>query len=215
MPYRFRQARESASEHNLTKGRNDMKTKPGFEHAERIAFATSEPVGVPAGRWTELGVYYDHRPTNPGKPWIAVVRGCSTYPGETMREEIIQVGTLERALKLFDPNSQLGRSVIAQAEDWQEPAPILPVPDILPDTLARPPHNRFTGTDQDEALRWLYGAELDKLTPAKLLERDFGVVEGTVRAAVKAGREIKIPLAAAMRFFDREAFQRARAVNRG
>lgn len=205
-----------------------MKPDPISNQAIEIAFATSEPdptlpgnaaIAPRPARWSEIAVYYDPAPVIPGKPWVSVVRGCSTYPGETLREEKLPAGTMERALKLVDPNSQLGRSVIGQAEEWAASrtetalqrleAGVAGV-EALASQLAG-----FEGETDADALAWLYGDELDKLTPAKLLERDFGVVEGTVRAAQKAGREIKVPLAAVMRFFDREAFHRARGGARG
>lgn len=184
-----------------------MTEKYGSAQAVRIAFNRSrvnEDSGQPQ-RWTELAVYYDPAPAIIGKPWIAVARGCSTHPGERTREEKIQVGTLKRALGMFDEGSPLFRSVAAQAEDWAETN--------LPGLRNGAAPREFA--NQEEALRWLYGDELEGAKPQTLLARDFGAGESTVRAALADGRDIKIPLLAALRFIDRDAFRRARDTGRG
>lgn len=182
-----------------------MSIRYGSEQAIRIAFATSEP-GTNGGfvsadvhpcRWTELEVYYDPAPEIPRKPWISVSRGHSTHPGETLKEEINQVGTLERALKLFG-DSQLGRSVTNQAEDWAETEWVEHAPGFI----------NF-GSDE-AAMRWLYGDELDQAKAQTLLARDFGAGESTVRMALASDRPIKVPFAQVARFIDRKAFRRWR-----
>lgn len=199
-----------------------MKREPSNEAPERIAFATSEPADTGDGRharWTELAVYYLHQPANPARRWRAVSRGLSTYPGESTREEEITVGSLDRALKLFDAFTQLGRSVIAQAEDWEAEYAL---------KLVEKPHRTeavttcdgrelelifepgFDGGDQGAALRWLYGDELDQAKPQTLLARDFGVKESTARMQLGAGRPIMVPLTSALRYFNRPAFKKAR-----
>lgn len=189
-----------------------MTVKPNLETAVQIAFASSQPdptlqenasITPHAARWSELSVYYDPTPKVPGKRWIAISRGLSTYRGETTKEEAIQVGTLERALKLFRSDSQLGRIVITQAEDWAET-----------EWSTHAPATLSFGSD-DAALRWLYGDEVDQVTPAGLLKRDFGAGESTVRAAIADGRPIKVPFLAIARFVDREAFRRWRESRHG
>lgn len=210
-----------------------MKKDPDTEQPERIAFATSEPPQPRwAVRWTELAVYFLHRPLNPGRRWRAVVRGCTTYSDEQLREEEITVGTLERALKLFDTNTHLGRSVIAQAEDWAErhpnAQPAAPAfggesvaAEIIGQGHARPGEVTIdlqpplaADASQDEALRWLYGEELESAKPQTLLARDFGVGESTARMQLKNGRPVMIPLTAALRFFSRPAFEKAKGAHR-
>lgn len=201
-----------------------MTRDPDLELPQRIAFASSEPKdnGNRAARWTELAVYYLHRPAKPGRHWRAVTRGYSTHPGETLREEEITVGTLDRALTLFDETTSLGRSVIAQARDWHESegereaaqmrTPVAPPVVGLSGQghLLVPLEPGFDGADQDEALRWLYGDELESAKPQTLLARDFGVKESTARMQLGAGRPIMVPLTSALRFFNRPAFKKAR-----
>jgi hypothetical protein len=197
-----------------------MRKDPDTQQPERIAFASSEPDQLiqrnrPA-RWTELAVYYLHKPENPGRRWRAVVRGCSTYPHETTREEEITVGTLERALKLFDDKTQLGRSVIAQAGNWAEENIVTTVGEaraIGGGGRCATLDPGFDGDDQGEALRWLYGEELNSAKPQTLLARDFGVKESTARMQLGAGRPIMVPLTAALRYFNRPAFKKARGAS--
>lgn len=197
-----------------------MKTQPGYDGAERIAFATSEPAAVVGPtRWTELAVYYLRKcPAQPGRRWMAVSRGCSTHPGETEKEEVITVGTLARALKLFS-DSQLGRSVCAQAEDWAERNASLVLRDSqrIRIPLLKPGKGlseRFTGTTDREAIDWLYKGETDggRSTLESMLNADFGLGERTAQVAFRRGSEIRIPLVKALRYFDREAFLRDRKV---
>lgn len=191
---------------------------------ERIAFASSETQPqhlADLRRWTELAVYFLHKPDNPGRRWMAVSRGHSTHPGERTKTESVTVGTLDRALKLFTDETQLGRSVMTQAEDWRERnlskggTPFAELEAAAKERELEEIAHGMTFPDQDAALRWLYGDELDELTPAKLLERDFGATESTVRAAIAAGRPIKIPLVAALRWIDRSRFRFERAREKG
>lgn len=192
-----------------------MKREPSNEAPERIAFATSEPADTGDGRharWTELAVYYLHQPANPARRWRAVSRGLSTYPGESTREEEITVGSLDRALKLFDAFTQLGRSVIAQAEDWAETRveELRRNPALVAELDREDEWGPAEFPSQDEALRWLYGDELDSAKPQTLLARDFGVKESTARMQLGAGRPIMVPLTSALRYFNRPAFKKAR-----
>jgi hypothetical protein len=95
-----------------------MREKPSYGHAELVAAASNEPHDNSRARWTELAVHHD--PDNASRPWFGVIRACSTYPGEVTREQVVQVGTLERALRLFDAGSALTRAIALEAEDWEE-----------------------------------------------------------------------------------------------
>lgn len=213
------------------------------KYGERIAFATSKTPGGQAQRWTELSVHYRDMAD---RPWTAIARGMSNLQHERTRESVITVGTLERALRLFDQGTQLGRTVALQAEDWEEqkrraetaaaihdasdqlrgaersgpggavsrPRESGAIPILEPgEEIAVKPREPFPS--QEEALRWLYGEELEAAKPQTLIARDFGAGESTVRAALAAGREIKIPLTAALRFFDKGAFDSFREAARG
>jgi hypothetical protein len=189
-----------------------MNAPKDYERAERIAFASSAPDDNRFARWTELAVYFDREDDR--RPWIAVVRGCSNHPREKLREEVVRVGTLERAMKLFDDRSPLYRSVAVQAEEWRsdqvvedmEKGPISA--EILGTELQASPE-RFTGTTQDEALDYLFGPLLESAKPQTLVERVFEIGESSVRMQIVQKRDIKIPLRTAARYMDRDAVRRA------
>lgn len=189
----------------------------GSKQAVRIAFAQSHNAVKEDNRpyrWTEVAVFYDPTPEKPGKRWIAVINGCSSYPGETTREEVIQVGTLERALELFREDG-LGRAVRLQAREWAETELPRQAPETLTkrsmtldEYLANEGLSDAVGNEaQVAALRWLYGDDMNRLKIQTLLRRDFFVGESTVRMALNTGRLIKVPLIEALRFIDRDAFR--------
>lgn len=186
------------------------------ESAVRIAHRSSHAPS--RTRWTEISIFYDQaaQDREPGdrKPWIAVVAGLSTEPGDTARRNVHRAGTLERALKIIDRTTQIGMVVCAEAEEWLADHPEanqgVPIGELA-DDIVNGLVPRFS--DQIDALRWLYGDEaFEQLTPAKLLERDMGAGEGTVRAALKAGRDIRVPLLALIPFINRDAFRRAKGL---
>jgi len=90
-----------------------------LDKATRIAFASSKGDGFT--RWTELAVYYLNMPEFGRKQWLTETKGCSSEPGEVTKRRAIQTGTLARGLKaLIDTDSDLGRIVAAEAEEWEE-----------------------------------------------------------------------------------------------
>lgn len=249
-----------------------------LDQATRIGFASSEGDGFT--RWTELAVYYLNIPEFGQKQWLAEAKGVSTEEGERTKRRLLQAGTLDRALKLFE-DSDLGRIASEQAREWNderteaavkaavwdainngiistpgvesEPGPndIFPAPgdyiratasalgktydevatDLERAAFARDVdvvraaaqngrlvdkdgktvydhHRTFTFATDKEALAWLYGEDATDL-PRKL-QRDFGIGESTVRAALKNETPVKVPLRSVLRWFDREAFRRDR-----
>ena len=193
----------------------------GSPKAQRIAFATSgDPEGRPGrspSRWSELAVFYDPTPEKKGRPWIAVALGCSSRPGERTKESVVQVGTLDRALHLFDNGSQLGRMVSIEAREWASDMEKREetIAAIENAAVALRPQPAIDWADQDAVLRHLYGDELETRTPATLISRDFRATEGTVRAALRDGREIKVPLTAVAPFIDIARFRAAREAANG
>jgi hypothetical protein len=173
-----------------------MREKPSYGHAELVAAASNEPHDNSRARWTELAVHHD--PDNASRPWFGVIRACSTYPGEVTREQVVQVGTLERALRLFDAGSALTRAIALEAEDWEE---------------------RRRAEQQDRP--GLRDAPLGfRASPAdaKVLLADQGhkrlgdlQVGDELMPGPAEGRDIKIAFKAAARFMDRDAVRRALA----
>lgn len=92
-----------------------------FDHesakAELIGSASSEDPDRP--RWTELKVWFLHNPPQRGRPWLSEVYGMSRVAGETPRIQRLNVGSLERALKLF-ADSDIGVVASEEARDWEE-----------------------------------------------------------------------------------------------
>lgn len=92
-----------------------------FDHeaarAELIGSASSEYPDRP--RWTELKVWFLHNPPQHGRPWLSEVYGCSRVAGETARIQRLNVGSLDRALKLF-ADSDIGVVASEEARDWEE-----------------------------------------------------------------------------------------------
>lgn len=195
-----------------------------FDHesakAELIGSASSEEAGKP--RWTELKAWYLHNPPQRGRPWLTEVYGMSRIAGETPRIQRLNVGSLERALKLF-ADSDIGVVASEQARDWEEQRPVITAetfddPSFNAFSMARPVFEKMRDhpsvreimdLDNDPAaLEWLYG-ETDggKATFASMLAKDFDLAPRTVTTALANGTEIRIPLRLALRFFDRDAFR--------
>lgn len=101
--------------------RNDRVKSIDFDHesagAELIGSASSQEEGRP--RWTELKVWYLRTPPQKGRPWLSEVYGMSTVPGERPRVQRLNVGSLERALKLF-ADSDIGVIASEEAREWHE-----------------------------------------------------------------------------------------------
>lgn len=162
---------------------------------ERISFASS--AGPDRERWTELEVYHFEQAPAPKRHWMSVRRGCSSVPGERTRESRLLVGSLERALKLFDESTELGVIAAEQARDWAEQA-------------GAGDGDRPALASDVDALAWLYGVPVDRLPSVNSMAADLGLGESTLRMALKNGSGAKVPLVAIAPFVDRDAFVRAK-----
>lgn len=179
---------------------------------ELIAFASTEFSGskiaqaLGRSRWTELAVWYLHKPKMGGKRWFARVSGYSRVEGEHARHTGLASGTLERALKLMDGQSDIGVATAETAREWAE------------DNRATVENGRGGAvafdTDRD-ALAWLYGEEAAHNGFPTMLAQDTGAGASTVRMQLAAGRPVMVPLRALLPFLDRAAFRRAREAVRG
>ena len=181
-------------------------TDADFATMTQIARVTSRESG--AARWTELAIY--HRP-GANRPFVAVTEGHSVVAGETLRRQYAAMGTLDRAMNWFD-GSALRDRLAAAVDAWQRRAGTGPTR-VGSAPAARPAFATLT-----EALAWLYPGDLSERNRALALERDFGMPERTTRAtlAIEAGRAngnvgAWVPmLLAALRYFDREAWEAGR-----
>lgn len=201
---------------------------------ERIAFASSEADG--RDRWTELAVYYFADPPTPKRHWLSQSVGRSVVPGERDKERRLLVGSLERALKLFDEGTDLGVIVCEQAREWWEERNLVDMvvqtyhhpalsPTLSGDALrfstSRPPlglkpediargWSPYPIGDDRAALAWLYGVTPGELPSVNSMAADLGLGESTLRMALKNGTGIKVPLAHIGSLIDRDLFQRRR-----
>lgn len=221
--------------------RNSLVKSIDFDHesaqAELIGSASSAEAGRP--RWTELKVWYLHNPPQKGRRWLSEVYGMSSVAGETPRIQRLNVGSLERALKLFGDWGDLGVVASEEARDWEESKslakladierialpldpktwaiehPILqpgdPVPPVNVERLFPPIVAGELPESDPAALEWLYG-ETDggKATFASMLAKDFDLAPRTVTTALAQGTDIRVPLRAVLPWFDRMAFRAAR-----
>lgn len=200
--------------------------------AERVAFATSQEPG--RTNWTELAVYYLHQPPHTKRRWLSESIGRTVVEGQRDRVRRLNVGSLERALKLFT-DTDMGVVVSEQARDWAEEQTLISdeeakrrgvamiryvdmsKPGAFDDLLnndgitpAEPSADELT--DDAGALAWLYGKpDGGKATFASMLARDFDLAPTTVTTALRSSTPIRIPLRQALRFFDRAAFRAWRA----
>jgi hypothetical protein len=173
-------------------------TEINMETAERIAYADTKHLGRP--RWSELSVHYLKEPADGGKRWLALSVGMSEKPGERPITDKLLTFSLERALDLFD-DSPIGKQVKAQARDWAEEREA--GDEVAGHPIAQPAAGEaFTGSTDEEALAWLFGPEHKGREAARVL----GVGESTMRAALKNGTGIKVPLVHVLPFLDRARF---------
>ena len=177
---------------------NEMRhaiTDDDLTRMKEIARVSSRAPGEP--RWTELAVFHD-----PGanRPWVAVAEGHSTMPGERLKRTSIAAGTLDRALSWFSAG-EMADSLIHI---------------VRLEVAAQQPRQAFETLS--DALAWLYPGDLSDRARALAFERDFGMPERTTRNAmsIEAGRtEGQLgpwvrALLAALRYFDREAWEAGR-----
>lgn len=191
----------------------DIDTSAG----ELVAFVSTERPD--ASRWTELSVIY--LPEASGRCFVAEVTGRSRVDGEAVRRRPIYVGSLERALKLFDEDSEATHALRLAAEDWMERNADRPKQDVLRLRQAErgdaPAGTEgFSGQDGlDGALSWLY-PDGPSAGRAQRLETDFGVPRRTVDNALsQEGKGEQLTgwaraFLSALRWFDRAAFHRSK-----
>lgn len=163
--------------------------------ATRIAFGTTE--APDRMRWSELSVFYLDQATPEGKRWLALSVGRTRLEGERTLQDHLLTYSLEACLNLFD-NSSLGRSVKAEARDWDEHNR----PGMV--EVGNPaPREQFAGTDDRAALEWLFGQDPNRTAVAAKL----GLGESTLRMALKNGTPLKVPLLSIIPYVDRAQFQ--------
>lgn len=173
---------------------------------ELIAFASTKMTGGVLSRartrWTELAVWYLHNPRMGGKRWFARTSGYSLIEGEGARHTGLASGTLERALKLIDQTTDIGIATAETAREWAEDNRV---------TVQNGRGGAIRFPTDAEALEWLYGQPDEGHKGfVSMLAADTGAGESTIRAALAAGRDVKVPLRAFLPFIDRAAFRRAR-----
>lgn len=179
---------------------------------ETVAFVSTKREG--ADRWTELLVTY--LPDASGRCFVADIVGQSTRPGDVIRRKRIYVGSLARALRHFETDSDATDSIIAQAEDWEERNRERIKADILKQRqLEKAPASQpYLGSTLLGAVQWLYGSAQAGM--AQRLADDFGVPRRTVADALdkeQGGQALSgwaKAFVSAMRYFDRAAFHAAK-----
>jgi hypothetical protein len=185
-------------------------TPRDLEGMERLGLVSSFRGGKE--RYTRLSIYCR---TGYNRPIVAVVEGMEVMAGwdpspinsRRFAFKHVCVGTIDRALRWFD-DSELTETLRAQVDGWQ--------PKPLPPQAA--PNLRllgYTGPDRlTDAVAWLYRlTDESDAAIGKLLERDFGIGERTVRNTLKLERKggaapsvWLAPFLAALRYFDRHAW---------
>jgi hypothetical protein len=148
------------------------------------------------GRWTVLRVLYLGDTGPGGRAWLAEVEARSNLGNERTKTRRMNSASLERALELID-DSDMGIAVKAAAREYCEDHG-LPI---------RKPGRQQVPTDPKAALAWLYGLAVGETLSLNAAAADLGTNESTMRAAIAAGREIKVPLLALLPFVDRIAWQ--------
>lgn len=185
---------------------------------ETVAMVSTRREGAP--RWSELEVWF--LPDVSGRCFVAESRGCSSIPGEVTKRQRIYVGTLDRALRMFD-ESDAGENVRLMAEDWLERNPGRVAEALKALRRFRGAPGGAQGYDGagglSGALAWLYqppGVELTEGRLSEAVAQDFGVPSRTVRHALGMERDGK-PLTGwagafvrALRWFDRDAFRKSK-----
>ncbi len=174
---------------------NDIDTS----RAERIGFFSTYEEGKT--HWTELAVWFLTQDRWRRRPFLSELVGKSTIPGQVDKVQRISGGSFEKVVRLFDDTAP-ARAAIEEARNWLR--------DHGRDEVTGLPRSFALPKTDVDALAWLYG-DADPKTWPRLVEQDFGIGESTVRAALKNGTPVKLPLLSILRYFDRERFGRDRA----
>jgi hypothetical protein len=198
---------ERAKEHEM---KDFQITREDLAQMEQIARVSSRADG--ADRWTELAVYYR---AGANRPFVPVVEGHSSRPGEKIRFQHAAMGTLDRAMNWFE-GSKLRDELAAAVPDaheviyptggrapkmWRTTAYPEPYSQdeerLIEDSVASHPLNGrtrgYSGPERlTDVLAWLYPSDQARSSREQALdfERDFGVPERTTRntLAIEAGR---------------------------
>jgi hypothetical protein len=178
---------------------------------EIIASVSTRQRGKP--RWTELTIAY--APAADQRCFIAEVAGHSTMQGETTKRRSVRVSSVERALELFDQDSDATQNVRVEALDWWDRNGERVKADVLRLRQIERGEFGYQGTTLLQAIAWLYGdAQAGK---AQRLADDFGVPRRTVAHALdqeQSGQPLtgwQKAFISSLRYFDRDAFQKDRA----
>jgi len=95
--------------------RKDIMCEPG---AERIAFRSTQGTGRHLkSRWTELEVWFRHQ-ADGRPPFVTVVAGRSSVPGEDQRETVQEAATLRVAGTHFMRDTLPAQAVRDEAQQW-------------------------------------------------------------------------------------------------
>lgn len=168
--------------------------------AELVASFSSKADG--RDRWTELELFFD--PGVDGKKvWRAVSKGCSSRRGEVTKNRELAAGTVDRAMKLFDPDTDAGRIMQAQVDDWMDANS-----DRAGRVLMKGVEPPVLCMDDQAALRQLFGTDTTLKSQAEAL----GLGESTLRMQLKDGKDVRVALRAILPFVDIAAFRRARGI---
>jgi hypothetical protein len=159
--------------------------------------------------YTQLSLWWEE---DEARPFIAVVEGLlgpAAAPHMVERFKAVTKGTLDAALNWFEPSNlrdELADAIPSYAEER--------FPDAMTIRAARAAEGRFYSGEPNmrDVVVWLYDDEdANTSSLANSLEQDFGVPMRTAFNALQGGNLSGWGKAfvAAMRFFDRKAFDRA------
>ncbi|QTH19679.1 hypothetical protein HRJ34_14990 [Rhizorhabdus wittichii] len=174
---------------------NDIDTS----RAERIGFFSTYEEGKT--HWTELAVWFLTEERWRRRPFLSELVGKSRIAGQVDKVQRISGGSFEKVVRLFDDTAP-ARAAIEEARNWLR--------DHGRDEVTGLPRSFALPKTDEEALTWLYGQPDEGTTLLRMLSRDFDIGESTIRAALKNGTPVKLPLLSVLRWFDREAFRRDR-----
>jgi hypothetical protein len=162
--------------------------------------------------WTELSLWWND--DDEDRPYLAVVEGCAERADLEQRFRACRYGSISRAMASFDPSNLRDRLSEALPPD---------LADVYPDAntlrsrraAANAEGRGFRGpADMASAVGWLYAGEDQPSVNAmaRRVEADFGVPWRTVTNAINGGvlSGWAAGFLAALRFFDRKAWSRAK-----
>lgn len=159
-------------------------------------------------RWTELRIYFT---PDRAMPFVAETLGCTTVAGEVDRVRRREYPSVDKALKLFDKDSNLTDQITSLAQRWL----VHNEKRVAAYYDRKVASKSFGGDTFTAALSWLYPDVSGPDRPRLLaLEKDFGIPLRTGQHLLKidkAGEEMPAQMGAflrALRYFNRDAWQR-------